>query len=740
MNDAVAKGNVRVTPNTLCVRKDGQSLTEEEIARRLHYFHLIELTRVNALRFSWQLHQPERRTRAQSEQASTYLRQGAAHLWTWKPPVRPIEGANIANPFEAESRQTQHELALTAKGPTSNAPPIEPPADQSEQLAEGEANEQEAIVGAAPEADMLVVAPPGTGKTHILVERLAHLVQTGAASNPQEQVLVLSFTRSAVGEVRRRLRAKIEAGAHRNLAYARVLTFDSFATRMLLEDLSPESLSGLDYGKRIRRFVDSIDEGLPNAKSKIQDIRFLLVDEIQDLGGARARMVLKLAAIIKANGGATTFLGDPAQAIYDFDEAEQRDLSSSDFLEQLIAGGYTNAAPAKCIELFNYRRFDTPEMLELVRRARTAMGKNGLTPDGGQIDQLLNEVDRMQFDALSGMPRIPGRRAILTRTNLEAYQIWKKCADLGLDAELWRGASGSYWPGWIARLLLGFRQDSMDVPFAVTRWNRHIAPYVSMTAEDAIRYLCDEGACDGNVIDLRALNQVISNGSPAAQPVGVSNLIVSTIHRSKGLEFDEVLLYQPWDNAAGKAGEIRILYVAATRARKHLLFLESEPAAVRRGYTQGGFQIRTSSFHIPNFAGKDFGILLDGLDAIDGRSILARRDPQIAAELAAKIWSDFALTTEQRAPVHCTVRPRVNGIAAVYVDNQPLADLADTANEDLRTIAAYRRATLTRVDGIAVRDLATVAFEHDDAEAESAFGAARLGVVPVISGIGRVIA
>ena len=478
----------------------------------------------------------------------------------------------------------------------------------------------------------------------------------------------------------------------------------------------------------MRKKLPRLDESLPAAKAKLQHIRYLFVDEIQDLCGARARMVLKLASIVKASGGATTFLGDPAQAIYDFDELEQKDLSSIEFLQQLNGGNYTDAAPAQRIELLNYRRFDTPEMVSLVGRARAAMGKDGLTPDGGRIDQLLNEVDRTRLAALPALPGIPGRRAILTRTNLEAYQIWKRCTDLGLHAELWRGANGAYWPGWLARLFLGFRQEMMDVTFAIKRWNSHVAPYVTKTAEEAIQFLRDEGACDGDVIDLRVLNHLISSGSPNARTItGSSNLVVSTIHRSKGLEFDEVLLYQPWDNAAGNAGEVRILYVAATRARKRLLLLEADTTAVRRGQKQRpGYSLQTSCFHITNFVGKDFGILLDGIDAIDPYSILPRRDPEAATKLAQAIWSELALTTEQRTPHPCTVRPNTDGSAAVFINNRAVVGLNTAANDDLRTLAACRRAQLTRVDDLAIRDVATFAFDLDDQGAQSAFGAACL--------------
>jgi hypothetical protein len=169
------------------------------------------------------------------------------------------------------------------------------------------------------------------------------------------------------------------------------------------------------------------------------------------------------------------------------------------------------------------------------------------------------------------------------------------------------------------------------------------------------------------------------------------------------------------------------------------VLLESDPTAVRRGYTSGGVQLQTSCFHIPNYAGKDFGILLDGADAVDPDSIFLGGDPGATAKLAETIWSVLALTTEDRTPQPCTLRPHDGG-AAIYIDTQGLVELNAAANNDLCKIAAYRRASLTRVDGLAVRDLATIAFDLDNQEARSAFGAACLGILPIISGIGRVIA
>src|SRR5689334_6580349 len=64
----------------------------------------------------------------------------------------------------------------------------------------------EAVVGASGgksyrAGPLLIVAGAGTGKTDTLAHRIAHLVMNGA---DPARILVLTFTRRAAGEMRRR--------------------------------------------------------------------------------------------------------------------------------------------------------------------------------------------------------------------------------------------------------------------------------------------------------------------------------------------------------------------------------------------------------------------------------------------------------------------------------------------------------------------------------------------------------
>lgn len=97
--------------------------------------------------------------------------------------------------------------------------------DQTDAHAVATAEQQE--IAELPEDERVVVeAGPGTGKTFLACERIADLV---ARDVPASRILVLSFTRVAVAELRQRITER-SAGAHWARAVD-IATFDSFAGR-----------------------------------------------------------------------------------------------------------------------------------------------------------------------------------------------------------------------------------------------------------------------------------------------------------------------------------------------------------------------------------------------------------------------------------------------------------------------------------------------------------------------------
>ena len=118
----------------------------------------------------------------------------------------------------------------------------------SETLRNPLTNEQAEAV-ATDEDATLVLAGAGTGKTSVIVGKVAHLVRNEDVS--PDEVLVLAFNRKAADEIRGRLKGDLSA--------AHVHTFHSFGRRVISESESAPTISKLaEDDLALKRAVDAI--------------------------------------------------------------------------------------------------------------------------------------------------------------------------------------------------------------------------------------------------------------------------------------------------------------------------------------------------------------------------------------------------------------------------------------------------------------------------------------------------
>jgi DNA helicase-2/ATP-dependent DNA helicase PcrA len=165
-----------------------------------------------------------------------------------------------------------------------------------------------------PEERQVVTAGPGAGKTEVVAALVEHLVEKGNLE-PTEELLIISFSRAAIEAVRRRLRSG--TGAAR---LAPVRTLDSLAA-MALSDLSTEEVVWRGYDKAIVRATELIEEG---GWDYLDGLGHLVVDEVQDVVGVRARLLLTILRRLPDEAG-FTLLGDSAQALYAFSDGDRGD-------------------------------------------------------------------------------------------------------------------------------------------------------------------------------------------------------------------------------------------------------------------------------------------------------------------------------------------------------------------------------------------------------------------------------
>lgn len=410
------------------------------------------------------------------------------------------------------------------------------------------------------EAKYIVVAAGlGSGKTRVLVHKLASLLLMEDVKH--EQLLMLTFSRAAATEFKKRLLVLIGNTAN----FVEIKTFHSYCFDLLGKVGTLEKSDEI-LKKTVERIKSKEVE--PSRITKT----VLVIDEAQDMDEDEFSLINTL---IEQNEDMRVIaVGDDDQNIYEFRGA------SSKYLEQFIK--VNNAVKHELIE--NYRSkanlvaFTNQFVKKILHRLK-ATPIIAKQPDNGKLKlvryQSSHLINPLVRDILSTV--LTGTTCVLTKKNEEALQITGLLLKHHMKAKLIQTNDNfSLYNLSEVRFFLS-RLDLAEDVFIISDevWVRAKRELVENFRNSAMLDVCD------NIIkDFEAVNPKKKYKSDFEVFIRESRLedfinkngetiFVSTIHKAKGKEFDNVfLMLENFSTATDETK--RQLYVAMTRAKQNL--------------------------------------------------------------------------------------------------------------------------------------------------------------------------
>lgn len=449
-------------------------------------------------------------------------------------------------------------------------------------------NDEQRKVIRSRKKHILVGAGPGSGKTHLLVHKVASLLWIEEAK--PDSILCLTYTRAACRELRKRLYDLAGPLA----AKVNITTFHSLAFSILGVQGNKKALEDAD--NVVAKAAELLESG---EDSGVGAPGVILVDEFQDLSAGEYRLLRALYDLGEKDPRVIV-VGDDDQSIFAF-----RGSSSEYF--QKFADEFPNTE--KFYLTTNYR-----SVAGLVRANAKLLDLMTERVKEGSLQQALNqghaelgfyeEGDKATaaFAAAEILAQKFGRNpeesyCILTRDNAEAFLAAAKLEEKQIPYRLLKGRDKDKCPIEKTREVLGFREILQEdprvgkFPWSAKEFRRLADDYKADHQNESSFELLDalvddfietETACGEDEITLGDFNQYlgeISYSDFATKNMGAVS--IGTMHSAKGLEWDNVILaLGSWalkDADEKKAQEnYRLLYVASTRAKKSLTVIGAE--------------------------------------------------------------------------------------------------------------------------------------------------------------------
>ena len=405
---------------------------------------------------------------------------------------------------------------------------------------------------------IVVAAGPGSGKTRVLVHKLASLLLLEDVKH--EQLLMLTFSRAAATEFKQRLMELIGNAAH----FVEIKTFHSHCFDLL------GRIGNLEESKNVvAKAAEMIYQGEvePNKIGKT----VLVIDEAQDMGTEEHALVKALMA--NNEEMRVIAVGDDDQNIYEF-----RGSDSSYMYRLAQENGSTFVEMTE-----NYRSAHHPvnfanEFLKNIDKRIKSTPIISMREEEGRVEVTRHQSKYMYQPLVENLLRHKdkGTSCILTQTNEEAVILMGLLRKQGVSSKLIQSMDGlRFWNMAEMRFFLRYINKRINTPLITEElWEE--AKCATFSAYDRSQSLMYVKQC---VEQFEQTNKtkyfsdfkefVFESSVEDFCDISGTDVVVSTIHKAKGREFDNVYMLIS-DNYSKDDHLMRRYYVGMTRAKNQL--------------------------------------------------------------------------------------------------------------------------------------------------------------------------
>lgn len=451
--------------------------------------------------------------------------------------------------------------------------------------------------------NVLVLAGPGSGKTRVLVHRIAYLVRVRRES--PRGILALAYNRHAAVEIRRRLADLIGDDAKG----VTVMTCHALAMRLV----------GVSFRDRAAKMDDNSFRavlqdaaallkgiGLPPEEADEQrervlaGFRWILVDEYQDIGADQYELISALAGrtLHDEDGRLSLFaVGDDDQNLYAFAGAsvefirrfEEDYKAKPDFLTENYRSTSNIINVSNLVIGSASKRMKAEHPIVIDRtRAKAAVGGEweGIDPVGKGRVQILAACNSGAMQAMAAMAELHRLSTLTSGWNWAEVAViareWEflqpmrsYCEINRIPVQMADESAPNFWRLRETQTLVEWlrgRQSNLVDAAAIKLWFdvQPAGPWIELLRE-AVDYYAQE--TDGAELPtVHFFDWLAEWGQEVRRKQ--TGLMLLTAHRAKGLEFNHVVVLDGGWSRVGKGEDEdasrRLYYVAMTRAKKTL--------------------------------------------------------------------------------------------------------------------------------------------------------------------------